>query len=114
MSTRQSILCLSLLTLAALPAGAASTAPAGNPGELRLRTEKVVVFKDGHALFVKSAQGVADARGAVFTREVPEAAVLVAPHNPEEKANPSSVVTWEVSVPAGGARTLTYELVRYQ
>jgi hypothetical protein len=36
----------------------------------------VAVFKDGYALVVKSATGVADAKGRVFTEEVPDAAVL--------------------------------------
>ncbi|MCY1080816.1 hypothetical protein [Archangium lansingense] len=48
----------------------------GRPGVLRLETERVVVFKDGHALLVKHAEAVADARGTVFTEEVPENAVL--------------------------------------
>jgi hypothetical protein len=48
----------------------------GSPGALRLETERVVVFKDGYALLVKRAEAVADARGTVFTEEVPENAVL--------------------------------------
>lgn len=49
---------------------------AGAPGELTLTTERVVVFKDGHALFVKRATGMADPQGWVFTSQVPDAAVL--------------------------------------
>ena len=48
----------------------------GRPGALRLETERVVVFKDGYALLVKRAEAVADARGTVFTEDVPENAVL--------------------------------------
>lgn len=44
--------------------------------ELALDTEHVVVFKDGYALFVKSARGRADANGLVYTDQVPDAAVL--------------------------------------
>ncbi len=62
-------------------AGAAATAlaldaPQSPPGQLALRTSKVVVFKDGYALFIKQATGVADASGGVFTHDVPDAAVL--------------------------------------
>ena len=45
-------------------------------GELALTTERVVVFKDGYGLFVKTAIATADAEGRVFTGEVPDAAVL--------------------------------------
>jgi hypothetical protein len=45
-------------------------------GSLSLETERVVVFKDGHALFIKKASGVADETGTVRTDEVPESAVL--------------------------------------
>lgn len=52
-------------------------APAADgAGRLTLVTERVVVFKDGYALFVKGAQGQADAEGRVFTGAVPDAAVL--------------------------------------
>lgn len=47
-----------------------------DPARLALTTDRVVVFKDGHALFAKSATGVADAQGRVYTNHVPEAAVL--------------------------------------
>ncbi len=46
------------------------------PGELKLTTERVIVFKDGYCLFVKRAVGTPDADGEVFTEEVPDAAVL--------------------------------------
>lgn len=61
------------------PAGAGEPAEAQaatEPGRLTLATERVVVFKDGYALYVKAAQGTADARGQAFTDAVPEAAVL--------------------------------------
>jgi hypothetical protein len=48
----------------------------GRPGVLRLETERAVIFKDGYALLVKRAEAVADARGTVFTEDVPENAVL--------------------------------------
>jgi hypothetical protein len=43
---------------------------------LEFNTQRVVVFKDGHGLFVKEATGVADGEGRLFTEEVPAAAVL--------------------------------------
>ena len=51
-------------------------ARAQSPAELELKTERVVVFKDGYALFVKSGKATADPRGRVFTSKVPEAAIL--------------------------------------
>lgn len=57
---------LMLLALAAAP----------SDGHLKLKTDRVVVFKDGYALFVKTAEGVADDRGRVYTNEVPEGAIL--------------------------------------
>ncbi len=55
------------------PSAPAATAPADR---LALATERVVVFKDGYALFVKSGKATADAAGRVFTSTIPEAAVL--------------------------------------
>ncbi len=50
--------------------------PLAEPGGLALATERVVIFKDGYGLFVKSAAGVADSEGKVHTEKVPDAAVL--------------------------------------
>ena len=53
--------------------------PAGAPpdaGKLTLTTGRVVVFKDGYALFVKGAEGTADGEGRAWTDAVPDAAVL--------------------------------------
>src|SRR5687768_15851780 len=44
--------------------------------QVKLKAERVVVFKDGYALVAKSASGTADGEGRVFTRQVPEAAIL--------------------------------------
>jgi len=54
---------------------AASSAGAANPDANRLTgaVERAVVFKDGHALLVKRLTARADAEGAVYTTEVPEA-----------------------------------------
>jgi hypothetical protein len=53
--------------------------PAANaeaPGKLTLKTQRVVVFKDGYGLFVKTAEGTADKDGRVFTDVVPDGAIL--------------------------------------
>ncbi len=56
---------------------AAKDAGAEEPsGALALKTDRVVVFKDGHGLFVKTGTGTADADGRVSTDAVPDAAVL--------------------------------------
>ena len=43
---------------------------------LSLRTERAVVFKDGHALLVKSVTGRLDGTGTGFIENVPDSAVL--------------------------------------
>ena len=61
------------LVLALVATGLASLASAQ---ELELRTERVVVFKDGTALVAKSATGVVDEDGSVYTEDVPGSAAL--------------------------------------
>lgn len=63
------------MLLSGCAAGAAEKKE-GPSGELRLSTERVVIFKDGYALLLKHAEAVADARGMVFTEQVPDSAVL--------------------------------------
>lgn len=70
------IVALSLAAVASGPARAGDPAPARDPGELSLVTERVVVFKDGHGLFVRRGTATADASGRVTTGEVPSGAVL--------------------------------------
>jgi hypothetical protein len=43
---------------------------------IRFKTERVIVFKDGHALFIRKGTAVTDAEGEIHTSEVPDAAVL--------------------------------------
>ncbi|QDU98959.1 hypothetical protein [Lignipirellula cremea] len=43
---------------------------------LELQTEKVVTFKDGYSLILKRGVAVTDAKGEIYTNEVPDAAVL--------------------------------------
>ncbi len=53
-------------------------APLPNPpaNSLTLATERVVVYKDGYALIIKSASATTDTEGRAFTTQVPDAAVL--------------------------------------
>ena len=47
-----------------------------NASELELKTERVIVFKDGFSLIIKRGVATTDKAGEVFTDEVPDAAVL--------------------------------------
>jgi hypothetical protein len=103
-------LSLSLLALAGLAEPAARrappptpTAPRGGP-ELQFRTERTVVFKDGYGLMVKRGRAVADARGRVFTEQVPEGAIL--------GAFWASAITKGVEVQAMRAEELPVEVTR--
>lgn len=49
---------------------------AENPHELKLKTERAIIFKDGYALIIKRGVAVTDKSGEVYTDEVPDAAVL--------------------------------------
>lgn len=44
--------------------------------ELDLKTERVIIFKDGYALVLKRGVAVTDGSGEIYTNEVPDAAVL--------------------------------------
>ena len=66
-----------LVVCAALACLAAAAEQPAKAGVLsKLATERVVIFKDGHGLFIRSGTGVADGEGCVCTTEVPDAAVL--------------------------------------
>lgn len=47
-----------------------------DPHRLALKTERVIVFKDGYCLIVKTGEATTNAAGEVYTDEVPDAAVL--------------------------------------
>src|SRR6266404_4465166 len=47
-----------------------------NASELELKTERVIVFKDGFSLVIKRGVATSDKAGEVFTDDVPDAAVL--------------------------------------
>jgi hypothetical protein len=73
---RHTILWVLAALLSACVAQGAERRGEERPGGLTLQTERVVVFKDGYALLVKQAKAAADARGVMFTEEVPDSAVL--------------------------------------
>src|SRR6267142_281658 len=50
--------------------------PHAAASELQLSTERVIIFKDGYGLIVKNGKATADAKGKVFTPQVPESAIL--------------------------------------
>lgn len=71
------LLLLALATVALLPARArADEGAAADAAELTLTTSRVVIFKDGYALYVRTGTATADAEGHVHTYDVPDAAVL--------------------------------------
>lgn len=97
------------------PTVAAITRPA-DPGTLALTTERVIVFKDGYGLFVKSATAIADAEGKVHTENVPNAAVLGTFWAlSDQRAIKSTVAGWHETVrpkTEEGSCLTTLELLR--
>lgn len=61
---------------AEVPGSAKAAKPVAVPGRLEMRTERVVVFKDGYCLVLKSGAAVTDEQGEVHWTDVPDAAVL--------------------------------------
>ena len=58
------------------PIRGSAAQPEMRPAELVLKTERVVVFKDGYCMVIKNGTAKTDDEGRVFTEEVPDAAVL--------------------------------------
>jgi len=61
---------------ATFPSSAAAAETPENAARLELKTERVIVFKDGYCLIVKRGDAVTDERGEIHLDEVPDAAVL--------------------------------------
>ena len=61
---------------AAISPPAAAAEGTENAARLELKTERVIVFKDGYCLIVKRGAAVTDERGEIHLTEVPDAAVL--------------------------------------
>ena len=72
---RSPLLLASLMVLLA-SCSAPSTAADSDSNELELKTERVIIFKDGYCLVIKRGTATTDAGGIAFTDEVPDAAVL--------------------------------------
>jgi hypothetical protein len=72
MSRLLAALALSLLALVSSQAVAAER----QAHELELKTERVIIFKDGYSLLIKKGIATSDKEGEVFTDDVPDAAVL--------------------------------------
>src|SRR5688500_17297442 len=80
MRCRRGFSCAFLFVIVLSTFARAQTAPATTQAapanELTWKTDRLVIFKDGHGLVVKSGRGVADASGRAVTFDVPDAAVL--------------------------------------
>ena len=70
------LICFAILMAISPACWAASEADATNNAELKMETERVFVFKDGHGLIVKKGTATTDNGGNVVTYEVPDAATL--------------------------------------
>jgi hypothetical protein len=73
MSGRFSYLLVGAVILSAISAGYGAEK---SISELELKTERVIVFKDGYSLVIKRGTAITDKSGEVFTDDVPDAAVL--------------------------------------
>ena len=71
----QSMLCIAAVLVSVVSSGLGA-APATSPSQLQLKTERVVAFKDGYALFVRTGTATCDADGQVYTENLPDSAVL--------------------------------------
>lgn len=65
-----------LLGCAALLLAASSADRPLSANELKLKTERVIVFKDGYAMIIKRATGTTNENGELYTNQVPDSAVL--------------------------------------
>ena len=72
------ILCLAIWASVGCSMNFVEGARAAESGgsKLDLKTERVIIFKDGHALILKRGVAVTDDSGEIYTNEVPDAAVL--------------------------------------
>ncbi len=68
-------LSLSILVIAAANLNAIDRS-AETADELKFKTERVIVFKDGYCLVVKEGTATTDKEGNVFTHDVPDSAIL--------------------------------------
>ncbi len=74
---------------------------------LKLKTERVVVFKDGHCLVVKQGSATTNTDGIVFTEEVPDSAILGSFWAVPEKGSIKSMVAGWVESETNSTRTVS-------
>lgn len=67
---------LAVLTLSALLLFVSTQAAEANDSKLSFKTERLIVFKDGYSLILKTAEGTTNDKGELYTDDVPESAVL--------------------------------------
>ncbi len=77
------------------------------PAELDLKTERVIVFKDGYCLVMKQGVATTNADGKVFTEDVPDAAILGSFWAIPEKESIKSMVAGWVETESSSSRELT-------
>ena len=83
---------------------------------LKMKPDRVIVFKDGYCLVVKQAVATTDAEGNVFTDEVPDAAVLgsfwAVPENGTIKSTIAGWVDTESKTKREISCTSTIEIIK--
>jgi hypothetical protein len=77
------------------------------PAELDLRTDRVIVFKDGYCLVMKQGIATTNPDGQVFTEDVPDAAILGSFWAIPENATIKSIVAGWVETESSSKRELT-------
>ncbi len=75
--------------------------------QLKLKSERVIVFKDGYCLVVKRGMATTDANGVVFTDDVPDAAILGSFWAVPEKGTIKSLVAGWVDTETNSKREVT-------
>ena len=65
-----------LLAATILGPAADANASARNPAEVELQTDKVIIFKDGYSMFIRSGEARCDDDGELFIADIPDSAVL--------------------------------------
>ena len=73
---RRHFLIVLALPLFLAPSARSLWAVEAKANELDIKTERVIVFKDGYCLFIKKATATTDKNGEAFTDDVPDSAVL--------------------------------------
>jgi len=70
---------------------------------LTVKTEKVIVYKDGYCMFIKSVHGATDSAGAAVIEHVPEAMVLGSFWLIPKQGRPATVIARQRIIPGRAA-----------